>query len=72
MPNITQAELQQLVRHDTRRITETKQTVIRKDRAQTHRPSMQQAFMAEVAQTSMAMHDLYLLSNEDLSQHWKG
>jgi len=41
MPHITQAEFQQLIRHDTRRITETKQAVIGEHGSQTHRPSVQ-------------------------------
>jgi len=41
VPDITQAELQQLIRHDTRSITETEQAVIGEDSPQTHRPSVQ-------------------------------
>jgi len=41
MPDITQAEFQQLVRHDTRRITESEQAMIGEHGPQTHRPSVQ-------------------------------
>lgn len=40
MSHIAQAELQQLVRHDTGRIAEPKQTVIGKYGVQAHRPRM--------------------------------
>lgn len=38
--DITQAELQQLVRHNACRITETEQTVICEDSLQAHSPGM--------------------------------
>ena len=41
MPDITQAELQQLIRHDTRCITESEQAVVGEYGPQTHRPSVQ-------------------------------
>lgn len=50
VPDIAQAELQQLIRHDTRGIAEPEQAVIREDGMQAHRSSVQQAFMAEVAE----------------------
>lgn len=68
MPNITQAELEQLVRQDTRRITKAEQAMIGKDSMQTHRPSVHEAFMAKIAEGCVPMNNLYLLSNEDLSQ----
>jgi hypothetical protein len=71
MPNIAQAELQQLIRHNTSCIAEAEQTVICKDGTKTHRPSMQQALMAQVAETTMTVHDLDSLSYEDLPQHWE-
>jgi hypothetical protein len=49
MINITKTELQKLVRHDARRITESKQRVIGKHRPQPHRPRMQYAFVAKIA-----------------------
>jgi hypothetical protein len=66
--NITQTELEQLVRHDTPRITESDKRMIREDRIQTHRPRMQNAFMAEIAQTGVAVDYLNAFPDEDLSE----
>ena len=50
MSHIAQAELEQLVCQDTSRITEPEQTVVSEHSVQTHRPRMQQAFMAQIAE----------------------
>ena len=67
VPNIAQTELEQLIRHNTPCIAEAEKRVISEDRIQAHRPRMQDAFMAEVAETAMAMDYLYPFSDEDLS-----
>ena len=67
VPDIAQAELEQLVRQDTRRIAEAEQAMIGKDSMQTHRPSVQEAFMAKITERGVPMDDLDLLSNENLS-----
>ena len=68
VPDIAQAEFQQLIRHDTPCITEAEKRVISEDGIQAHRPRMQNAFVAEVAETGMAVDDLYSFPDEDLSQ----
>ena len=68
MIHITQTKLQQLIRHDTRRITEPKKRVISEHSPQTHGPRMQDAFMAEITQAGMAMNDLDALTDEDLPE----
>lgn len=71
MANIAQTELEQLVRHYTGRITESKETVVREDGVQTHRSSMQQSFVAKIAERSMAVNNLNLLSDENLPENRK-
>lgn len=39
---------------------------------QAHRSRMQDALVAKIRQTGVAMDDLNLLTNEDLSQDWEG
>lgn len=72
MPNITQTKLEQFVGHDTARIAEAKQTMIGEDGPHAHRPGMQNALVAEVAERGMAMDDLDLLADEDLSENGEG
>lgn len=67
MVHITQAEFEQLVCHDTPSIAKPEQTMISEDSAQAHRACMQYAFVAQIAERSMAVDDLNLLPNEDLS-----
>lgn len=71
MPNVAQAELEKLVGHDTGSIAEAKQTVVCEDSVQAHRPRMQQAFMAKVAERAMSMNDLDFFANENLAEMWK-
>lgn len=72
MPNITQTKLKQLVGHDASGVTEAKQRVIGKHGAQRHGPRVENAFMAEITQTAMAVYDLNVLPDEDLPQNRKG
>jgi hypothetical protein len=71
MIHITQDELQQLVRQDACCIGKTKQRMIRENCPQAHRPCVQNSFMAETAQACMAMHNLYLLSYDDIPEYWE-
>lgn len=72
VPYVAQAELQQLVCHDARGITESEQTVICEDGLKTHSPCVQEAFMAQVAERCVAMDDLNLFPDEDVPKNWKG
>jgi hypothetical protein len=66
MPNITQTELEQLIRHNTSRIAESEERMIGEDGIQTHRSRMQNAFMAEIAETGVAVDNLNAFTNKDL------
>lgn len=70
--DVAQRELEQLVCHDASSVTEAKKRMIGKDRPQTHRTCVQDALMAQITERCMAMHNLNLLANEDLSEQWKG
>jgi len=72
VPDITQTELQQLVRHDTTHIGKAEQAVVRKDCMQTHCPRVQDAFVAKIRQTGMSVDNLHLFADEDLSQYREG
>jgi hypothetical protein len=67
MINIAQGEFEQLVRHYTSSIAEAKQRMIGEHCPQTHRTCMQYSLMAQVAEGCVAMHNLDLLADEDLS-----
>lgn len=71
MIHVAQRKLQELVRQDTRGICEAKQRMIGKDSSQTHGPCMQNCFMAQATQTSMAVHNLDLLPNNNVSENGK-
>lgn len=66
MSHVAQAELEQLIGHDTSGVGETKQAVISEYGMQTHSPGVQKSFVAEIAQGCMAVDDLDLLPNKDL------
>lgn len=68
MINITQGELQQLIRQDTRRISKPIQRMIRKHSPQPHRPRMQNRLMTQRAQTRMPMHNLNLLADANIAK----
>lgn len=72
MPNITQAELEQLVRHNAACVAEPKQTMIGEHGPHAHRACMQDAFMAQVAERGMTVDDLDLLADKDIPQDRKG
>lgn len=66
---IAQNELEQFIRQDTRSIRESKKRMIGKHGPQPHRPRMQNGFVAERAETSMAMDDFNLLADADVAQY---
>lgn len=68
MINIAQAELEQLVGKDTRGVGKTEQRVVRVDGAQTHGAGMQDGFMAQAAQTGMAMDNIDALPQDDIAE----
>lgn len=72
MVYVAQRELQKFVRHDTCSVTEAEQRVIGEHCSQTHCAPMKNAFVAQVAERGVAMDNLYLLANEDLSKDRKG
>ena len=45
--------------------------MVREDCSQTHRPGMQDRFVAEAAETCMTVHYLDALSNDDVPEDWK-
>lgn len=71
MVDVAESELQQLIRKNTRRIRKSKKRMIRKHRPQPHSPRMQNRLMAQTAQTRMTMHNLNLLSDDNISKNRK-
>ena len=71
MINIAQRELQKLIGQDTSSICKSKERMIGKDRPQTHRPRMKNRLMTHTAKTSMAMYNLNLFSDDDITEDRK-
>jgi len=71
MVDVTQAEFEQLVGENTRRIGKTKQRVVSEDCSQPHRSGMQDCLMAQVAQTCMTMDNVDALAQHDVAEHGK-
>jgi len=69
--NVTQSEFQKLVGQDAGSVCKSKERMIRKDSAQTHRPSMEDTFMTQAAEAGMTMYDLDLLSYDDVTENWE-
>lgn len=69
MIHITKCKLKQLIRQNTRRIRKPKERMIRKHRPQTHRPPMQNSLRTHTTQTSMSMHNLNLLPNNNIPEN---
>ena len=69
MINVAQAELQQFVRENRSCIGKSKKRMIRKHCPQPHGSSMQNGFMTETAQTSMAVDNLNLFTNHDIPEY---
>jgi hypothetical protein len=45
--------------------------MIGEDRSQTHASSMNDSFMAQTTQTSVAVNDFDLLPDDDIAENWK-
>lgn len=67
MVDIAQAELQELVRHYTGSVAEAEKRMVGEYSPEAHRSRMQDAFVAQIAERSMPVHDLDSLADEDLS-----
>jgi hypothetical protein len=68
MIHITQSKLEQLIRKYARRIRKPKQTMIRKDCPQPHRPRMQYRLMAQTTQTSMSVYNPNALAYDNVAE----
>lgn len=66
--HVAQAELEQLVRQDARRVREPEQRVVGEDGAQAHGPRVQDGLVAEVAQAGVAVDDLDALADADVAE----
>jgi hypothetical protein len=71
MVHITQRKFQELVGQNTGSICESKQRMIREHSPQSHCPRVQYGFMAETAQTCVAMHNLDLLAYDNIPEDWE-
>lgn len=71
MIHVTQRELEQLVRQDTRCIREAKERMVGKDGAETHCPGMQDRLVAQTAETGMAVDNLDALPNDNVAEYWE-
>ena len=68
---IAQSELQELVREDCPSVCEAKETVICKDGPQSHCTGMQDSFVAQTAETSMAVHNLDPFAYDNVAEYWE-
>lgn len=71
MVDVAQRELQKLVRQDAGSVCKPEKRVVREDGAQAHCPSMKDAFVAQTTEAGMAVHNLYLLSYDDIPEDWE-
>jgi plastocyanin len=71
MVDITQRELQELVRQYARGIREAKQTVVGEDGPQPHSPGMQYGLMTQAAKTGMSVYYFNALANHDVAKDGK-
>lgn len=68
---ITEDELKQLIGQDAGGIGKAKERVVGKDCSQAHGPGMEQALVAETAQTAMAVDNLDLLPQHNVAEDGK-
>lgn len=71
MINITKCKLEQLIGEDRCCIGESKERVVCEDSSQTHGARMEDSFSTEATQTSMAMDNINLLSDDDIAEYWE-
>lgn len=65
---IAQYELEELVGQNTSSIGKPEERMIRKDSPQAHGPSVQDAFVAQTAETAVTMNNLDALTNADVAE----
>jgi hypothetical protein len=68
MVNVAQGEFQQLVSENASCIPKTKQAMICKDSSQAHGPRMQYSFVAQAAETGVAMDNFDTLADHDIAE----
>ena len=71
MIHITQGKLEKLVRQYASRISKSKETVVRKNRPQSHSPRMQYGLMAQTTQAGVSMYDSNALANNNIAEDGK-
>ena len=71
MIDITQRELEQLIRENTRRIGKSKQTMVRKDSPEAHGPGVQDSLVAQTGQTRMAVNDIDSFPQHNVPENGK-
>lgn len=71
MVNIAEDEFQELVGQNGSCISKAEQGVICENCTQTHGSGVQDGFMAEATQTSMAMDNFYPFPYNDISKDWE-
>jgi hypothetical protein len=71
MVNVTQGKLEKLVGQDTSSIRKSVQRMVSEDGPQTHASSMNDGFVTQTTQTSMAMDNLDLFPYDDISEDRK-
>ena len=69
--DIAQREFEELVGQDTGRVCEPKQRMIRENCPQTHGPRVEDGLMTQRTQTGVAVNNLDLLSDDDISKDGK-
>lgn len=69
MIHITQSELEQLVGKDASSVGKSKQGVVRENSPYAHGPGMQGCFPAQTAEGSMAMDDVDLFPDENVTEN---
>jgi hypothetical protein len=69
MVNITQCEFKQFIGENRCRIGKSEKRMIREDGPQPHSAGMKDSFSAKATQTCMAMNDINVLSNDNVSKY---
>jgi hypothetical protein len=71
MVNIAEGKLQQFIGQDGPGICKTKKGMVGKNGPEPHGAGVQDTFMAEAAETGMAMHNLNLFSDHNVPEDGK-
>ena len=67
--DIAQGELEQLIGQDTGGIGEAKERMVREYGADSHGARVQNGFVAEIAETGVAVDDFNALANHYVAEH---